>query len=57
MPAAPVALDVRAFAVAAEAAEVIERPALPAAFAERFGLTDDATLVLLSDELADVPQR
>ncbi|MEA2150506.1 MAG: hypothetical protein QOD69_2336 [Solirubrobacteraceae bacterium] len=56
MPAARVALDVRAFAVAAEAAEVIERPALLATFAERFGPADDATLVLLSDELSDVPE-
>jgi hypothetical protein len=50
-------IDARSFAIAAEAVEVIERPALLATFCERFGPDADATLVLLCDALDGVPER
>lgn len=42
-------LDARTFAVLADGAEILERPALLAAFAEVYGPDADATLVLATD--------
>ncbi len=49
-------IDARAFAVIADADEIVARPALLAAFAAEFGPDDDVTLVLATDEVDLLPE-